>query len=304
VTWSEDSIHRWLFALPVRKGRLGVEGHDAAVLAGFSGRPVWCVDQTIEGVHFEPGAAPRRVGAKAAARALSDLAATAAEPRAILVALSAPKARTEKWIRAVLAGARAMAHENGADLVGGDLACAPGPAHVTVAALGETSGEASPPRRDRVRAGQAIVLTGPVGGSLLGRHLRIRPRVRAARTLADLGATGMMDTSDGLAWDLFRLARTSHVAIEIDLGSVPVHGDARKLARRDGREALFHALHDGEDHEILASLPPRAAARAARRIPGLAIIGRARRGAGLWLVDGSGRARRWRRSEGGFEHGR
>ena len=304
MTWSEDSIHRWLFGLPARPGMPGVAGHDAAAQTALRGRPVWCVDQTIEGVHFESGAAPRAIGAKAAARAISDLAATAARPLAILVALSAPSRRSSKWIRAVLAGARSMARKCGADLVGGDLACASGPAHVTVAALGETGADRSPPRRDRVRVGQAIVLTGPVGGSRLGRHLAIRPRLEAARALVGLGATGMMDTSDGLAWDLFRLARSSRLAIEIDLARVPVHRDARKLARRDGKAALFHALHDGEDHELIASLPAGAAARAARRIPGLVVLGRARRGSGLWLVDAAGRARRWRRSEGGFEHGR
>jgi thiamine-monophosphate kinase len=113
----------------------------------------------------------------------------------------------------------------------------------------------------------------------------------------------MMDVSDGLAFDLFRLARASRVRIEIDLARVPVHADARRLALKNGTDPRWHALHDGEDHELIASVPARAARAAERRIPGLAILGRARAGSGLWLVDDAGRARRWRRAEGGFEHG-
>lgn len=303
MSWSEDQIHRWLLGKPSPRGLVGSAGHDAAVLAELRGRPVVCVDQTIEGVHYAKGTQPRLVGRKAAARALSDLAATAARPRAILVALSAPKGRSSKWIRAVLAGARSMAREYGGDLVGGDLASARGPASVSVAALGAIAGTRRPPGRDRARAGQVVVLTGPVGGSLLGRHLRIRPRIAEGETLFACGATAMMDVSDGLAWDLFRLARASGVRIEIDLARVPVHADARRLAREDPRDPLWHALHDGEDHELVASMSVNAATRARKRLPRLVVLGRASRGSGLWLKDSSGRTRRWLRSEGGFEHG-
>jgi thiamine-monophosphate kinase len=303
MSWSEDEIHRWLIGGPSPRGLVGSFGHDAAVLADLRGRPVVCIDQTIEGVHFSPGTNPRLVGRKAAARALSDLAATAARPRAILVSLSAPRARSSKWIRAVLAGARSMAQEHGGDLVGGDLASARGPASVSVAALGAIAGTNRPPGRDRARAGQVVVLTGPVGGSRLGRHLRIRPRIAEGEILFACGATAMMDVSDGLAWDLFRLARASRVRIEIDLAGVPVHADSRRLAREDHYDPLWHALHDGEDHELIASMSTRAATRARKRLPSLVVVGRASRGSGLWLRDSSGRTRRWRRSEGGFEHG-
>jgi thiamine-monophosphate kinase len=303
VSWSEDDIHRWLFSLASAPGRPGVRGSDAAVLGRLRAKPVVCVDQTIEGVHYDSGADPRLVGRKAAARALSDLAATAALPRAILVALSAPRSTSSKWIRSALAGARSMAREHGADLVGGDLACAGDRVRISVAAFGESTGKRAPPARDRVRPGQSIVLTGPVGGSILGRHLRFQLRFETGRALHALGATGMMDVSDGFAWDLLRLARTSGVRIDLDLARVPVHADARRIARKDGKDPLWHALHDGEDHELIASMPARAAARAAKRLRGLAIVGRASAGSGLFLRDTSGRTRPWRRSEGGYEHG-
>ncbi|MFN0007530.1 MAG: thiamine-phosphate kinase [Planctomycetota bacterium] len=294
--WSEDALHRWIHGLPAPRALRGSRGHDAAVLASIRGSPVLCVDQTIEGIHFEPGTAPALVGRKAVGRALSDLAATAASPRAVLVALAAPRRCPERWIRGVLAAARATARAHGADLVGGDLSSTRGPAIVSVTAFGEMAARRSPPGRDRARPGQVVVLTGPVGGSRLGRHLRVRPRILFGQRLLAAGATAMMDISDGLAWDLHRLARASRVRIDLDLDAVPVHADARRAARIDRRGALDHALHDGEDHELVATL-------ARSRISAFRTIGRVSRGTGLWIHGTDVVTRRWKPSEGGWKHG-
>jgi thiamine-monophosphate kinase len=131
-----------------------------------------------------------------------------------------------------------------------------------------------------------VLLTGPVGGSLLGRHLSIEPRFAEGRFLHAAGAHALMDVSDGLALDLARLARRS--GVRIDLERVPVHADADRAARRDGRSARDHALSDGEDHELLATISARAwrrvAARARRRFPRLVVVGRVRAGSGLFLA--------------------
>lgn len=300
MAWSEERIHRWLARQPPRgaAGRRGL-GHDAAVLGRLGGRLVSCVDQTLGGVHFEPGESGRRIGHKAAARALSDLAATGATPRALLLALSAPKSESEGTLRSILRAVGELGERHGAALVGGDLAARPGPLALAVTALGELSGRRRPVGRDRARPGQVVVATGACGGSRLGRHLRIQPRLREGRRLWELGATAMIDVSDGLALDLDRLARASGVAI--DLERVPVHPDARKAARASGREARWHALHDGEDHELLAALSSAAADRALRKLEGLVRIGRVRRGQGLWLADGERRCR-WD-GRGGWRHG-
>jgi thiamine-monophosphate kinase len=146
-----------------------------------------------------------------------------------------------------------------------------------------------------------------VGGSILGRHLAFTPRIDAGIRLHEHGATALMDVSDGLAWDLFRLARASHVAIELDLDLVPVHADACRLARRTRRDALDHALHDGEDHELIATVPSKALEQllssSRSRSGHLHAIGRVVRGSGLWLVDAAGNRRRWTHHSGGFEHG-
>jgi thiamine-monophosphate kinase len=296
MTWSEDRLHRWLARVR--------PPHDAAVLRALRGRPVVCCDACIEGVHFERSTAARAAGGKAAKRALSDLAASGARPRALLLALSAPPAASEERLRGLIEGVRAAARAAGAELVGGDLACHAGPLHLSVSALGEYDLAGAPPSRSRARAGDLVLLTGPVGGSRLGRHLRFEPRLAEGRFLAAAGAHALMDVSDGLAWDLFRLARAAGVAIELELDRVPLHRDAR----RAGGDALAHGLHDGEDHELLACIAPadwrRCAARARRRFPALCVVGRVRRGSGLVLREAQGATRRWRRSEGGWSHGR
>ncbi|MEM7309746.1 MAG: thiamine-phosphate kinase [Planctomycetota bacterium] len=291
MSWSEERLHRWI------ERWTGRPGDDAALLARMRGPSVACTDQCIEGVHFEPGTSPARAGAKAAARTLSDLAASAARPRGLLAALRAPKAATEAWIRACLRAVDRRGRDFGAPLVGGDLALAPGPLALAITAVGELEprGGAAPrlPSRDRARSGQALVLTGPVGGSRLGRHLRIEPRVELGQRLAALGATAMIDVSDGLARDLSRLARASGVRIELD--RVPIHRDAHRAAKLDGRDALWHALHDGEDHELLAALP----ATAASKLPATdgQAVGRIVRGRGLYIQGA-----RWD-GDGGFVHG-
>jgi thiamine-monophosphate kinase len=289
VTFDEARLHAWIATWARPAPLVGSSGHDAAVLAPTSGRPVYCTDQTVLGVHVEVDVAPRRFGAKAVARTISDLAATAARPHATLLALRAPKESSATWLRAVLDGARRRAEALGAPVVAGDLTCAPGPAQLSVTALGTLPGRRTPPGRDRARAGQVLVLTGPCGGSRARRHLVIEPRLAAGEALWRAGATALMDVSDGLGLDADRLARASGVRLVLE--RVPIHRDARAAARASGREPLDHALEDGEDHELLATLPVAAARRLLRDglpgAPAAAVVGRvegARRAqVGLWL---------------------
>jgi thiamine-monophosphate kinase len=289
MAWSEEKLLDWLRTRPGNSSgvTVGSRGHDAAVLRATGDRTVLCTDQTIEGVHFEPGTSASAVGRKAAARALSDLAATAARPVALLLALRAPRATPEAWIRRAIRAVERTAAAHGAELVGGDLAAAPGRLALTVTAQGRLAGRKRPPGRDRARAGDLVLLTGPVGGSRLGRHLSFEPRLAEGAWLHARGAAVLMDVSDGLARDLARIARASAVRIEID--DVPLHADARRAARASGRSALRHALEDGEDHELIATLPAadwrRIRSAAVRRFPELCPIGRVLSGNGLWLPD-------------------
>jgi thiamine-monophosphate kinase len=284
VSWNEYELHRWLARRLAGAPLKGGFGNDAAHLSRALVRPVVCVDGVVEGVHFEPDTRPGAIGAKACARALSDLAASAARPRAVLAALRAGSGWSERALRDLLGAVDDAAREFGARLVGGDLSFGEGPLGLTVTAVGERS-TARVLARSGARAGDVIVLTGPCGGSRLGRHLQIRPRIAEGLWLASRGARAMLDLSDGLGQDLGRMARASGLAIELE--HVPVHRDAERAARRDGRTALEHALADGEDHELAAALPERALPRLlrerARHCPALVVVGRARQGRGVRL---------------------
>lgn len=300
MAWNEDSLHRWLAEQPWPEGLAGSRGHDAAVIKPIAGCPALCADQCIEGVHFEPATAPERAGRKAVLRCLSDLAATRARAVAVTLTVSAPASRDEAELRALLGGAREAAAEHGAELVAGDLACAPGPLVLSVSAIGEVLGSAPPPGRDRARPGEGIYLSGPVGGSFgSGRHLEPRPRFDLVDALH--AATAAMDVSDGLAWDLHRLLRSSGVGGHIRLDSVPVHPDASAATPDDARAALGAALHDGEDHELLAT------SRAELPAP-WTLIGEVVAGEGLELVADAPElgelAGRWTPERGrGWTHG-
>ena len=291
MSWSEEALHRWLEKSPPGAPLVGSAGHDAAVLRVPSGRPVLCFDQTIEGVHVDGVLPAKAVGHKAVGRVFSDLAATAARPYAVGLALRAPASYAAPRLRAIIRAVRARAREFGAELVGGDSAAAPGPLSLAVTAFGTASYRGKPPGRDRARPGQVLLLTGPVGGSLLGRHWKFEPRIERGGWLHAGGATALMDVSDGLAIDAWRLARAS--GVRVHLRDVPVHRDARRLAARTGRTPLDHALHDGEDYELLATASAAHARSLTRRAAAkgwtLHAVGEIERGRGLVieLPDGS-----------------
>lgn len=306
MSWSEEKLHQWLAENPPGAPLVGSAGHDAAVLRPARGRPVLCFDQTIEGVHVDAALPPRAIGRKAVSRVFSDLAATGARPHAVGLALRAPSDYTESRLRSVVGAVRARALEFGAELIGGDTAAAPGPLSLAVTAFGSVSARIRPPGRDRARSGQALLLTGPVGGSLLGRHWKFEPRLELGAWLHSRGATALMDVSDGLALDAWRLARASGVRLRIE--SVPVHRDARRMARRTGRDPLEHALYDGEDYELLATVPSKAVPRllrsAAEKGWPLHVLGRVERGSGLVLDLPDGEATTFdRRAPRGWVHG-
>lgn len=231
-----------------------------------------CTDQVIEGVHVTSDAKPTQVGAKAVLRTLSDLAATAARPRCVLLAIRCSGERNDRFLRGLIQGASRAAESCGAELVGGDLALAPGPFGLTVTAIGDLDGRRRPVGRDRGRAGQALIATGPFGGSLAGRHLKPRPRLAEGRALWKAGATALIDVSDGLARDLQRLASASE--LDAQLEQVPIHAEARRAARTSGRSPREHALFDGEDHELIAALPRAAALRWLEANPSGSLLGR------------------------------
>jgi thiamine-monophosphate kinase len=279
-------------------------GDDAAIVTTPRGHCVVSSDMLMDGVDFhllECG--PWAAGRKSLAVNLSDLAAMAARPLAALVSLALPRDGGAAIGRGLYEGLLELADHFGVAIAGGDTNSWSGPLVISVTVLGEQTGQ-GPLLRSGGRVGDDILLTGAVGGSLLGRHLSFRPRVQEAILLNDRYALHAgIDISDGLSLDLARLAEESQCGAEIDLEQIPVSEDARRLATADGRSALDHALADGEDFELLLAVAPETAARILADQPldvPVSRIGRLVAERGLW--QSSAQAGRAPLSPAGYEH--
>jgi len=297
----ETDFLDWLVARIPADPRLEVPaGDDAAVLRPPAmRRTVVTVDMLTEGVDFRLGddCPPEAVGHKALAVSLSDLAAMAARPEAAFVAVCLPRHGGASIARAMLTGIERLAATHGCTLAGGDTNSWDGPLVASVTAIGSVPPGAAW-RRDGARPGDLLVVTGPCGGSLLGRHLAVRPRCHEALAIAArFEVHAAIDVSDGLALDLSRMMRASGTGAVVRMADVPIHDDAVRMSGvpGDGRSPLEHALGDGEDFELVLAMPP-AAAHALLHAAGppplclqAAVIGEVTAGPELVAVDPRGR---------------
>lgn len=278
--------------------RLG-PGDDAAVLrlAGLE-ECVLTVDLLTDHVDFELAQVdPRRVGRKALAANLSDLAAMASRPLAAVIALALPRQGGMALAVELYEGLLPLAERHQLAIAGGDTNSWDGSLVITITLLGEVT-EDGPLRRGGARPGDRIVVTGSLGGSILGRQFDFEPRVREALLLNErYELHAGIDVSDGLLVDLAHVAQESGCGAVLETRAVPVSDDARRLAEAldDGSTALDHALSDGEDFELVLAVPPREAARMLADQPlevPLTGIGRFVAEPGLWEEDARGGRRR------------
>jgi thiamine-monophosphate kinase len=238
--------------------QLGI-GDDCAILrTAPSSDLLVTTDMLMDGRHFrlvEDG--PHAAGYKAMGVNLSDIAAMAGVPRAALVAVALPRASAVSVAQALYAGMRELAERFDVDLVGGDTNAWDGPLVIDVTLLGEATARGAV-RRAGARPGDAILITGPLGGSLFaGRHLRPQPRIAEALALNEAAPLhALIDISDGLSSDLGHiLAESGGLGAVLDAAAIPIHPDAKEMSRRDGAPALDHALNDGEDFELCLVVP-------------------------------------------------
>lgn len=209
-------------------------------------------DAVIEGLHFTADTDPRRVGWKALARAVSDIAAMGGEPEHALISLAADPGLDVARIDALYAGLNRCARRFGIAIAGGETSRMPGknpPLVLTISLTGRVL-----PRECILRSGgkpgHLLYVTGRLGGSITGKHLDFIPRLAEARWLvAHHRPSAMMDLSDGLGSDLPRLAKASGCGFALE--EVP----------RTRGATIHQALADGEDFELLFAVPPRRAVR-------------------------------------------
>ena len=239
-------------------------------------------DQVLDGVHFDAAVhPPRLIGRKVMNRNLSDCAAMACLPAAAVATVALPAGVGVDYAKELYLGLRDAADPFDCPVVGGDTGSWPGRLAFSVTVLGRSAGVA-PVTRAGARPGDGIYVTGPLGGSILGRHMTFSPRVALARELAAGGAIhAMIDLSDGLSRDLRHLCRAGGVGAVVEAADVPIHDDVARM-RDDGRTPLEHALNDGEDYELLFAAP-------AGRYPGSVRVGTFLPEPGVWLQTGGGR---------------
>ncbi|GAA1757959.1 thiamine-phosphate kinase [Luedemannella helvata] len=245
-------------------------GDDAALVAAPDGRVIACTDVLVEGRHFRRDwSSAVEVGHRAAAANLADVAAMGGVATALLVALCAPPDLDVSWAEDLADGLGAECELVGAAVVGGDMSSSP-VLTIAVTALGDLGGRA-PVRRDGARPGDVVALAGRVGYAaagctVLSRGFRSpkmlveayrRPQVPywAGPAAAVLGATSMIDVSDGLLQDLGHISRASGVAIDIKREAFDVPPAMRDAASALGVDPYTWVLAGGDDHPLVATFP-------------------------------------------------
>ncbi len=240
-----EAIRRLTEQLGVHAGlRVGI-GDDCAVceLPGTGVDQVFTTDPVIESVHFQAGEKPGRIGNKAVGRVLSDIAAMGARPQWLLVNVVAPPEQDFQVLEKIYKGMNALCDRFGATIIGGDLAQGPCLELHLFGTGTVPSGTAL--LRSGAKSGDCIFTTGPLGGSIEGRHLDFTPRVEEGIFLRETGlVNAMMDISDGLATDLRHILKQSGVGALLEAERIPKTG------------TLEQALHDGEDFELLLTTSP------------------------------------------------
>jgi thiamine-monophosphate kinase len=295
----ELELVRWLSEnLPAHPLlRIGI-GDDAAVVRWpTDGDLVVTTDAITDDVDFILAETdPRLVGHKALGVNLSDLAAMAAEPVGAVVSLVLPRKGCGELDAKELAielyhGMLPLAEKFGVAIAGGDTNSWDGPLAISITAFGRVT-DRGPLARNGAQPGDLLLVTGALGGSILGRHLRVEPRVREALLLNErYKLSAGMDVSDGLALDASRLAAASGCGIALQLDKIPISQEAVRLASCDHATPLEHALGDGEDFELLLAAAPDVAEQIVRDQPlgvPVTIIGECVAEAGLWQVGADG----------------
>jgi thiamine-monophosphate kinase len=288
-------IQRLTRSLPTNPSVVVGAGDDCAVLDdGLPDRLLlFKTDAVVEGIHFASDAPPEKIGHKALGRCLSDIAAMAGTPTAALITLGLPRDFKPEVVEAIYAGMNALARRHQVAIVGGETTRSPERIFISVALLGWV------PRgkgvlRSGAEAGDAIFVTGELGGSLTGKHLEFEPRLAEARWLAQhFSLHAMLDVSDGLAGDLRHILAASRVGAELLATSIPISREARLAAKAgsSAKPALLAALTDGEDFELLFTVACRDAVplldawrKQFPKLP-LTCIGRIKAGEGVTIRD-------------------
>lgn len=225
-------------------------GDDCAAVSWPDQKPLLVTtDMLLEGSCFLRDAGPERIGRKAMSVNLSDMAAMAGKPVAAVISLGLPSDIDQNWAQKLFSSMQTQAEHFNTVIVGGDTNAWKGLIAINVTLFGEPTGK-RPVTRSGAKPGDALMVTGALGGSILGHHLDFTPLVKEAQllhSLCDLHA--MIDISDGLSSDLHHLCEESGCGAEVLAEKIPLKEASHQM--QDDLSPLQHALGDGEDFELL-----------------------------------------------------
>lgn len=292
------------FPMPVPPG-------DDACLLGALERPVISTDTQREGVHFRlDWQRPEEVGEKAVVVALSDLAASYADPVAVFINLTLPHHTAEETVERIYRGVASALAQYGCSLGGGNVSAGEA-LSLDLFVVGECWGDAYPCRAN-AQKGDGLYVTGPIGLSRAGlealrrrdpkwrrpiEHFK-KPRARFdyARVLWENGVSCVIDLSDGLAGDAGHIAKASGVAVELNVTTESLDRDLVSFCRQYGYDAASFAASGGEEYELLFTCRPDVFKRFAKELPQAHAVGKCAPFSGSLLLNAPSGAK-------SFEHG-
>lgn len=253
-------------------------------------------DMLVEGTHFElKKHTPREIGKKSIACSISDVAAMGCPAAYAVISICFPLNLKTKFAKELFLGMKETADEYNIKIIGGDTVSGKKLLVINVAMFGRNDG-LRPVTRSGAKVNDAIMVTGTLGGSILRKHISFKPRLKEGQILNKrFNINSMIDVSDGLAADLNHILEESGRGAILYEDKIPISADAKKLARKTGLRALHHALHDGEDYELLFTLSNKESERLLASRP-LSIrvtkIGHIKKPHGILMQDSGGKLRK------------
>ncbi len=242
-------------SLPKNKSVVVGAGDDCAVLdLGLADNYLlFKTDALVEGIHFTADSGPERIGRKALARCLSDIAAMGGSASSALITIALPRNFDPDFVKDIYSGLNETAERFGVAIVGGETTTNPERILISISLIGMVA-KSKCVLRSGAKAGDAIFVTGELGGSLAGRHLDFEPRLSEAQWLVEhFKIHSMIDLSDGLASDLRHVLHASKLGAELLATAIPISRAAKLQAKAESsaKPPLLAALTDGEDFELL-----------------------------------------------------
>ena len=287
-----------------RKGTvLGIGDDCAAIDVSPDKLCLITTDMLVDGTHFDlKKCAIRDVGRKAIACSISDVAAMGCRATVAVISICFPDHTTEKYAKELYEGIWSLTDKYNIAIAGGDTISGHCPLCVNVAMLGKDEG-LKPIRRSGAKAGDVLLVTGELGGSILGKHLYFEPRQKEGLILnKNFTIHAMIDISDGLTADLNHILEESQAGAILHEDQIPISQAAIELSKKTGHTPLYHALSDGEDYELLLTLSKGQAKKvfASCLLEEIRCIGEIVNGQGIQMKCADGK--RHRIKPHGYEH--